>query len=218
MLLLGACQSAPPPAQESAPPPQDSAAAQAPAVQDDDRAVIAAFGDSLTAGYGVPRGQSYPDFLQRKLDEHGYSYRVVNEGVSGDTSSAGLVRVESVLAHHPEIVIVAFGGNDGLRGLPVEAMEQNLREIITRLQQPGAKVVLGGMTLPPNYGREYVGAFESIYPRLATELDVALIPFLLEGVAARPELLYDEIHPNAKGNEIVAGVVMEALEPLLKKH
>lgn len=179
--------------------------------------MIVAFGDSLTAGYGVPAGQSFPDFLQRTLDERGYSYRLVNEGVSGDTSSAGLVRLDSVIAHHPAIVIVSFGGNDGLRGLPVEAIEENLREIITRLRQAGAKVVLGGMTLPPNYGREYVRAFESVYPRLAKELDAALIPFLLEGVAARPELLYDEIHPNAKGNEIVAGVVMDVLEPLLNK-
>jgi len=179
--------------------------------------VIVAFGDSLTAGYGVPPGQSYPDFLQRKLDERGYSYRVVNEGVSGDTSSGALVRIDSVIAHHPEIVIVSFGGNDGLRGLSVEAMEQNLRRIVTRLQQAGARVVLGGMTLPPNYGSEYVGAFESVYPRLAKELDAALIPFLLEGVAARPQLLYDEIHPNAQGNEIVAGVVLEVLEPLLNK-
>jgi acyl-CoA thioesterase I len=197
--------------------PQGSAATPAPASQDDNRPVIVAFGDSLTAGYGVPPGKSYPDFLQRKLDERGYSYRVVNEGISGDTSSAGLVRIDSVVAHHPEIVIVAFGGNDGLRGLPVEAMEENLREIITRLQRAGAKVVLGGMKLPPNYGSEYIRSFEAVYPHLAKELHAALIPFLLEGVAARPELLYDEIHPNAKGSEIVAGVVMEVLEPLLKK-
>lgn len=194
-----------------------SAVVQSPA-QDDDRPVIVAFGDSLTAGFGVSAGKSYPDFLQRKLDERGYSYRVVNEGVSGDTSSAGLVRVDSVIAHRPVAVIVSFGGNDGLRGLPVEAMEENLRRIITRLRQAGAKVVLGGMTLPPNYGSQYVGAFASVYPRLAKEQEAALIPFLLEGVAARPELLYDEIHPNAKGNEIVAGVVMDVLEPLLTKE
>jgi acyl-CoA thioesterase-1 len=180
--------------------------------------VIVAFGDSLTAGYGVPAGQSFPDFLQRKLDERGYSYRVVNEGVSGDTSSAALVRIDSIIAHQPAIIIVAFGGNDGLRGSSVAAMEENQRQIITRLQQAGAKVVLGGMTLPPNYGSEYVRAFEAVYPRLAKEFDAALIPFLLEGVAARPELLSDEIHPNAKGNEIVAEVVMKVLEPLLRKE
>jgi acyl-CoA thioesterase I len=217
--LLTACQPSSPPAQQNAPArPEDAAAAQASPREDDHRPVIVAFGDSLTAGYGVPPGKSYPDFLQRKLDERGYSYRVMNEGVSGDTSSAGLVRIDTVIADHPEIVIVAFGGNDGLRGLPVDAMEQNLREIITRLQQAGAKVVLGGMTLPPNYGSDYVHAFEQVYPRLAKELDAALIPFLLEGVAARPELLADDIHPNAKGNEIVAGVVMRVLEPLLKRE
>jgi acyl-CoA thioesterase-1 len=218
LLLLAACQSTPPPAQGSASaPPEHSAAAPPAEPSNDRRPVIVAFGDSLTAGYGVARGEGYPDFLQRRLDEQGYSYRIVNEGVSGDTSSAGLVRVDSVIAHKPQIVIVAFGGNDGLRGLPVESMEENLREIITRLRQAGAKVVFGGMRLPPNYGSEYVHAFEAVYPRLAKKLDVALIPFLLAGVAARPKLLYDEIHPNAAGNEIVAGVVMEVLEPLLEK-
>jgi acyl-CoA thioesterase I len=219
LLLLAACTPSPPPAQQSAPGhSEDAAAATAPVHQDDHRPVIVAFGDSLTAGYGVPPGQSYPDFLQRKIDERGYSYHVINEGVSGDTSSAGVVRIDTVIADHPGIVIVAFGGNDGLRGLPVDAMEKNLREIITRLQQAGAKVVLGGMTLPPNYGSDYVHAFEQVYPRLAKELHAALIPFLLEGVAARPELLADEIHPNAEGCEIVAGVVMKALEPLLKRE
>ncbi len=218
LLLFAGCGSAPSTPEETvSTPPEQPAAAQPAPTENDGRPVIVAFGDSLTAGYGLPPGQSYPDFLQRKLDEAGYSYRVVNEGVSGDTSSAGLVRIDSVIAHKPEIVIVAFGGNDGLRGLAVENMEQNLREIIQRLQQAGAKVVLGGMTLPPNYGREYVHAFEMVYPRLAKELNTALIPFLLEGVAARPELLHDEIHPNAKGNEIVAGVVMDVLKPLLKK-
>jgi acyl-CoA thioesterase-1 len=225
LLLLAACQSAPPPVRESAAAvrestaePDGSAARKSPAPQDDQRLVIVAFGDSLTAGYGVPAGQSFPDFLQRKLDERGYSYRVVNEGVSGDTSSAALVRIDSIIAHQPAIIIVAFGGNDGLRGSSVAAMEENQRQIITRLQQAGAKVVLGGMTLPPNYGSEYVRAFEAVYPRLAKEFDAALIPFLLEGVAARPELLSDEIHPNAKGNEIVAEVVMKVLEPLLRKE
>jgi acyl-CoA thioesterase-1 len=216
--LLAACQSSPPPREDKAQAQsKESAAAHAPAVHDQ-RPVIVCFGDSLTAGYGVAAGQSYPDHLQRLLDKRGYSYHVINEGVSGDTSVAGLLRVDTVIADHPEIVIVSFGGNDGLRGLPVESMEANLREITKRLQQGGAKVVLGGMTLPPNYGSEYVHAFEAVYPRLAKELDVTLIPFLLEGVAARPELLYDEIHPNATGNEMVAGVVMQVLEPLLKKQ
>jgi acyl-CoA thioesterase-1 len=218
LLLLAACQSAPPPVRESTAEPEHSAVRKSAAPQEDHRPVIVAFGDSLTAGYGVPAGQSFPDFLQRKLDERGYSYRVVNEGVSGDTSSAALVRIDSIIAHQPAIIIVAFGGNDGLRGSSVAAMEENQRQIITRLQQAGAKVVLGGMTLPPNYGSEYVRAFEAVYPRLAKEFDAALIPFLLEGVAARPELLSDEIHPNAKGNEIVAEVVMKVLEPLLRKE
>jgi acyl-CoA thioesterase-1 len=219
VLLLTACQSSPPPARKNAAArPEGTSAAHSPPLQDDGRPVIVAFGDSRTAGYGVEPGKSFPDFLQRKLDEQGYSYRVVNEGISGDTSSAGLLRVDTVIAHHPAIVIVSFGGNDGLRGLPVEAMEENLREIITRLQQAGAKVVLAGLTLPPNYGSEYVRSFEAVYPRVAKQLHTALIPFLLEGVAARPELLADDIHPNAKGNEIVAGVVMDALEPLLEKE
>jgi acyl-CoA thioesterase I len=214
---MAACHSSHPAAQENEPARATSSAAVEPASHEPDhRPVIVTFGDSLTAGYGMPPGKSYPDFLQRKLDAQGYAYRIINEGISGDTSSGALVRIDSVIAEHPEIVILAFGGNDGLRGLAVESMEENLRQIIIRLEKAGAKVVLAGMKLPPNYGSEYVESFEAVYPRLAKELSVPLIPFLLEGVAARPELLYDEIHANEKGNEIVAGVVMQTLEPLLK--
>jgi acyl-CoA thioesterase-1 len=212
VLLFVACQ--PPPPEEAAPRQPGPARHSQPAAEDT-RPSIVAFGDSLTAGYGVPAGESYPDHLQRKLDALGYRYRVVNEGVSGDTTAAGLTRLEAVIAAEPEIVIVEFGGNDGLRGLAVEQVEENLRRIASRLQEGGTKVVLAGMRLPPNYGREYVTAFEGVYPRLAKELNLTLIPFLLDGVAARPELLVDEIHPNEKGNEIVAGNVLEVLEPLL---
>jgi acyl-CoA thioesterase-1 len=219
-LLLLSCQSAAPPATEASESRDapSSRPAEDTTPDHDNRPVIVAFGDSLTAGYGMPAGQSYPDFLQRELDDHGYSYRVVNEGVSGDTTSAGLVRLQTVLADDPEIAIVAFGGNDGLRGLSVESMEQNLRQIMARLQGAGVNVVLGGMRLPPNYGSEYVNSFEAVYPRLAKEFDIALIPFLLERVAARPHLLYDEIHPNADGNKLVAENVFEVLEPLLTRH
>ena len=180
------------------------------------RRVIVAFGDSLTAGFGVDPGESYPDHLQRELDQRGYDYHVVNEGVSGDTSDGGLVRTAIVAARNPDFVILAFGGNDGLRVLPVDRMRRNLRRTITRLQKRGIQVILCGMKLPPNYGQDYRDEFEKTFPELAEELGVPLLPFLLEGVADKPELMqHDSIHPNEEGNEIIASSVMEILEPLL---
>ena len=161
-------------------------------------------------------GQSYPDYLQSELDQLGLKFVVRNEGMSGDTTSGGLVRKDIVSALNPEYVIVAFGGNDGLRGLDPERMSSNLREIITHLRQRGSQVILGGMKLPPNYGREYLDAFEKVFPEIAEDLDVPLIPFLLEGVGGNPELMQaDSIHPTAEGNQRVAQNVLEVLEPLL---
>ena len=144
--------------------------------------VIIAFGDSLTAGFGVDPGNSYPDYLQRELDARGYSYRVINEGISGDTSDSGLVRTGIVASRDPNFVIVAFGGNDGLRVLAVDRMKTNLRRMIKRLQRRGVQVVLAGIKLPPNYGAEYREPFEQVFVDLAAELDVAFLPFLMEGV------------------------------------
>ena len=183
---------------------------------EDPRPVIVAFGDSLTAGHGVPPGQSYPDFLQRELDRKGYAYRVRNEGVSGDTTSSGLVRVGIVAELNPEFVIVAFGGNDGLRGLSPDSMKDNLRKIVTALKKDGTTIVLAGMKLPPNYGPQYTKSFEDVFHELAEELNTPLIPFLLEGVGGYPEFMQEDgVHPNVQGARKVARHVMERLEPLL---
>jgi acyl-CoA thioesterase-1 len=183
----------------------------------DTRPVIVAFGDSLTAGYGADPGKSFPDFLQKGLDAAGLKWHVVNAGVSGDTTTDGLTRLSEVLADKPRITIVEFGGNDGLRGLPIETTRANLEQIVQMLQGAGARVVLAGMTLPPNYGPDYIQSFERIYRDLAVKHKVARIPFLLDGVATHPELMQrDGIHPTAQGNEIVAKTVMRYLKPLLR--
>ncbi len=178
--------------------------------------MIAAFGNSLTAGFGADPGQSYPDFLQKDLDQRGARYHVVNCGVSGDTTTDGLERVQTVMALKPAIVILEFGGNDGLRGLPVETTRANLDQIIVALKKSGAKVVLAGMTLPPNYGPEYIHSFEAVYKDLAKKYRLALIPFLLRGVGGNPALMQrDGIHPTGEGNRTVAKNVMDVLEALL---
>jgi acyl-CoA thioesterase-1 len=182
----------------------------------DARPVIVAFGNSLSAGFGADPGQSYPDFLQKELDGRGAGYRVVNAGISGDTTTDGLERVRTVIALHPVIVILEFGGNDGLRGLPVSTTRANLDQIIQVLQKAGAKIVLAGMTLPPNYGQDYIRSFEGVYKDLAKQYRLPLIPFLLRGVGGNPSLMqHDGIHPTGEGNRIVAGNVMQSLAPLL---
>jgi acyl-CoA thioesterase I len=214
--LLAGCGESP----ADAPPAAVAAPAEPAATVEPDRSgapVIVAFGDSLTAGYGVAPRQSYPALLQRILDEQGLGYRVVNEGVSGDTTGTALARVDSALSHQPAWVILALGANDGLRGLPVDAMEANLRTMIDRFQASGAKVALAGMTLPGNYGKEYIASFEAVYPRLAKDYKLPLLPFLLDGVAAVPDLNQDDgIHPTAEGNGKVAEHVAGFLAPLLK--
>jgi acyl-CoA thioesterase I len=183
-----------------------------------DRPRIICFGDSLTAGYGLDPGESYPDLLQREIDRGGYHYRVVNRGVSGETTQDGLARLSSVLAEHPQIVILEFGANDGLRGLPVSVTEMHLAQLIEDLRKAGAKVVLAGITLPPNYGPEYVTRFDAMYTDLARRYQLPLIPFLLEGVATKPNLMQqDGLHPNAAGTRIVAQTVLKALLPLLHR-
>ncbi len=179
--------------------------------------MIVAFGDSLSAGYGAEPGKSFPDFLQKDLDAAGLRWRVVNAGVSGNTTTDGLDRINEVLRYKPRITIVEFGGNDGLRGLPLETTESNLDQIIQMLQAAGSKVLLAGMTLPPNYGGEYITRFGQIYVNLAKKDNVPLIPFLLSDVVFRTGLMQqDGIHPTAQGNEIVAKTVMRYLKPLLR--
>jgi len=183
----------------------------------DPRPVIAAFGDSLTAGYGVEPGRSYPDDLQRLIDADGYKYRVANMGVSGDTTTDGVQRLPDVMAVKPVIVILEFGGNDGLRGLPVSTTRANLIQMVQALQTVGVEVLLAGMTLPRNYGPDYIRSFEKVYLDVAAQFRLACIPFLLEGVGGHPDLMQaDGIHPTAQGAEIVSSNVMKYLKPMLK--
>lgn len=180
--------------------------------------VIVALGDSLTAGFGVAADEAYPARLQARLRREGYDYRVVNAGVSGDTTAGGLRRVDWVLRARPEIVIVALGANDGLRGQPVDAMEENLARIVGRLQASGARVLLAGMRVPPNYGDAYAREFAAAFPAVARRAGVPLAPFLLDGVAAVARLNQgDGIHPNAEGHAIMADRLWPHLVPLLKR-
>jgi acyl-CoA thioesterase-1 len=212
--LCVACRRSTEPAAEtpSAPPVQEQ-----PAQPADDRPLIVAFGDSLTAGLGVDPGHSYPDYLQRLIDEKGYRYRVVNAGVSGDTSSGGLTRLSSILAMKPEIVILELGANDGLRGLPVEQTRANLEEMVATMQQAGVTVVLLGMTLPRNYGPHYIESFEKIYKDIARVYKLVFIPFDIDTFVKNPGLMQrDGLHPTAEGYAKITPRIFSHLEPLLK--
>jgi len=181
--------------------------------------VILCLGDSITAGYGLDPEQSYPALLQKKIDAQGGNFRVVNAGQSGDTSAAGLGRLEWLLKNRVDVLVLELGGNDGLRGLPVETTRKNLQAIIDRTKKkyPDAKVIVAGMKIPPNMGRDYGEKFEATFRDLAKRNKAALIPFVLEGVGGVRELnLPDGIHPTAKGQEIVAKNVWKALEPALR--
>jgi acyl-CoA thioesterase I len=179
--------------------------------------VIVALGDSLTAGLGVAADEAYPALLQARLRRAGFDYRVVNAGVSGDTTAGGLRRLDWVLRSRPEVVIVALGANDGLRGLPVAALRDNLTAIVTRLREARARVLLVGMRLPPNYGDAYANDFAGAFRAVARHTSVAFVPFLMEGVAGDPRLNQaDGIHPNAAGQRAVAERVWPSLQPLLR--
>jgi acyl-CoA thioesterase-1 len=185
----------------------------------DSRPRIVAFGDSLTAGLGVQAGESYPAQLQRRLDDLKYPYRVINAGVSGDTTAGGLRRVPWILKNEPELVILELGANDGLRGLSIDQTKSNLRQIVKQLKEAGAAVVLAGMKLPPNYGEEYTTRFEAIYPALAQEYHLPLIPFFLEGVGGASSLNQaDGIHPTKEGYEIVVEQVLKVLKTMLSER
>ncbi len=186
---------------------------------DDHRPVIVAFGDSLTAGFGTDPGQSYPDNLQRDLDARGYSYHVVNAGISGNTTKDGVDRLPDVLALHPAIAIVAFGGNDGLRGIPIVDSRRNLTTIVQTLLRAHIRVILGGITLPPNYGQDYIAQFNQTYAMLAHTDHIPLLPFLLQGVYGVPgSMQADGIHATAQGNQQVARNLLPLLLPLLRKQ
>jgi acyl-CoA thioesterase-1 len=180
--------------------------------------VLVVLGDSLTAGLGVTPDEAYPALLQARLRRQGLAYRVVNAGVSGDTSAGGRRRLDWVLRTKPAVVVVALGANDGLRAQPVAALRDNLTAIVTRLRASGARVLLAGMRLPPNYGAAYADEFAGVFAAVAEATSVPLLPFLLEGVAGNPALNQaDGIHPNAAGHRLIAGTVWRALEPHLER-
>lgn len=173
-------------------------------------------GDSLTAGYGLDGEQAFPALVEKALVTEGHKVQVVNAGISGDTSAGGLARMDWLLKRKPDLLVVCLGANDGLRGLSLESSEKNLRGILEKAKAAGAKVLLIGMQIPPNYGPDYTRGFAEIYPRLAKEQGVELLPFLLEGVAGRRELNQaDGIHPTAEGQKILAGTVLKKLRPLV---
>lgn len=216
VLLAVAC-GRPEPIPEGAAPFVEPAS---PVVQDraasDLRVVVV--GDSLTAGYGLAEDQAYPALLEQALRDHGWSVEVINGGVSGDTTAGGLARLEWLLRQEPDLVVIALGANDGLRGQPIESIADNLRRMAERSREAGARVLLLGMRVPPNYGEDYAGSFAAVYPSLAEELGLPLMPFLLDGVGGRIELnLADGIHPNAEGQARIAEAVLPFLEPIVRE-
>lgn len=180
---------------------------------------IIAFGDSLTAGFGLAEKESYPYLLQQKLKADGFDYEVVNAGVSGETSIGGLERVDWVLEQeNVQVLILELGANDLLRGLPVAKMKQNLSKIIEKAQAKKIQVLLCGMLAPPTMGAQYQRDYVAVFPDLASQYKVAFMPFILEGVALNPKLNQaDNIHPNAEGEKIMTDNVYKALKPLLVK-
>jgi acyl-CoA thioesterase-1 len=180
---------------------------------------VVVLGDSLAAGYGLDPTHAFPALLQKKIDEAGWKFHVVNAGVSGDTSAGGLRRIDWLLKRRVDVLVIELGGNDGLRGLSATALKSNLKAIIdrTREKYPAAQILIAGMKMPPNYG-PYAAEFDRVYPEVAKEYKVPLIPFLLEGVGGNPELnLPDRIHPTAEGQKILAENVWKVLKPVLAK-
>ena len=186
-----------------------------------ERQTIVVLGDSLAAGYGVDLSEAFPALLQKKINAAGWNYTVVNAGVSGDTSAGGLGRIDWLLTRRMDVLILELGGNDGLRGVPVETTRANLQAIMDRVKRknPAAQMIIAGMQMPPNVGSEYSTAFRRIFPELAERNGAVLIPFLLAGVGGDPRLnLPDRIHPTAAGQQIVAENVWKVLQPFLDQR
>jgi acyl-CoA thioesterase-1 len=180
--------------------------------------IVVAFGDSLTAGLGVMPDESYPAQLQARLRADGYAYRVVNAGASGDTTAGGLRRVDWALKNKPAIVIVALGANDAMRGQDLASVRANLDGIVARFQKAGARVLVAGMEVPPNYGARYAADFRRLYVEVARKRGAAFMPFLLDGVAGNPRLNQgDGIHPTAEGYRLVVDRLWPYLEPMLTR-
>ncbi len=183
-----------------------------------DRPVLVCYGDSITAGYGLQTGQSFPDALQRDLDGRGYHYKVNNQGTSGATTKDAVADLHSILMLHPEVVIVEFGGNDGLRGLPLDQTRRNLDQVLATLGNAHIRILLAGITLPPNYGTEYIQQFEQVFRDLAQKHHTAFVPMIYKDLVHVPGTIQsDGIHPTAKGSEIIARTLLPALVPLLRK-
>ncbi len=197
-------------------PPDPAGGASA--APEEDLPVIVFLGDSLTAGYQLDPEQAYPALVKRRIDREGLGYRVVNAGVSGDTTADGLRRLDWVLGERVDVLVVALGANDALRGHSLDQARENLRRILARARErhPGVRLVLASMKMPANFGAAYRGDFEALYEELSRESGARLIPFLLEGVAGRPDLnLHDGIHPNPAGHRVIADNVWRHLRPVL---
>lgn len=182
-----------------------------------DDATIVILGDSLSAAYGMELGESWPSLLQQRLDEHGHAWQVFNSSITGETTQGGLTRLPRLLEQHePAIVIIELGGNDGLRGLPLEVTRENLSRMIEQSLAAGARVVLAEMRIPPNYGRTYTEKFNGTYSDLAARYDVVLLPFVLQDIALEPGMMQaDGIHPTAAAQPIILEQVWKALAPVL---
>jgi acyl-CoA thioesterase-1 len=183
------------------------------------RSIVLFLGDSITAGYGLEMSQAYPALIQQRINQDGLNFRVINAGQSGDTSAGGLARLDWLLKNKVDVLVLELGGNDGLRGLPVEVIRKNLQAIIDRArkQYPQIKIVVAGMKMPPNMGGQYSREFEAMFAALAKKNNAALIPFILEGVGGVRQMnLPDGIHPTARGHEIVAENVWTVLAPVLR--
>jgi acyl-CoA thioesterase-1 len=182
------------------------------------RPILVCYGDSITAGLGLRDGEAYPDALQKLLDARGYAYKVINQGTSGATTKDAVAGLPNVLRLHPAIVIVEFGGNDGLRGLPVDQTRSNLDQVLAGLEKARVKILLAGITLPPDYGQDYIQSFDKIFRDLAAKHHVAVVPMLYKDLINVPETIQsDGIHPTAKGSAIIAGTLFPVLKPLLHK-
>jgi acyl-CoA thioesterase I len=180
--------------------------------------ILVCYGDSITAGYGLEYGKSFPDALQRQLDAQGYHYKVINRGTSGATTKDAVAGLPSLLSLHPDVVIVEFGGNDGLRGLPLDQTRRNLGQVLTTLEAAHIKILLAGITLPPNYGPDYIKSFDQLFRTLAARHRVAFVPMIYKDLIRVPGTIQqDGIHPTAKGSEIIAKTLLPTLKPLLRK-
>jgi acyl-CoA thioesterase-1 len=225
VLITAACGSpnevratAPPPVDTvaHADPPPAAASSSSSSKAADSRPRVVVLGDSLTAGLGLAPDEAYPALIQQRLDQEGLNYQVVNAGVSGDTSAGGLSRLDWALEGNVRVLIVALGGNDALRGLPVDELRHNLSTIIEKAQSRQIAVLLAGMEAPPNFGQSYTASFRKTYADLARQYKVAFVPFLLEGVGGIESLNQrDGIHPTAEGDRMLADTVWRALKPML---